>query len=984
MGLVSDSLPNLIQGVSQQPDTLRSTSQLAAQENCYSSLVEGLIRRPPTEHVAVISTTPFNSAFIHTINRTATQRYKLILSSGLIKVFDLDGAAHTVTVPAETFQIHSAVVVGAGQVYTIAAAPGVTTLDFTVAGFGVGTVALELSPDNAVWTPAATRTTNGTTAAIAIGANLYMRVNITAYTSGTLLGSVTYANLRYLVSTNAKSKMRAMTVADYTFIVNTEKVAAFSPALSPVRTEEGLVFVSKGEYGSKYEVYLDEQQRGLYTTSSTDVLTLDTTQIANQMYQDLIPTIAQTTTLLSAAGSVQTGNAWELDYAAGATTVDHVVTGTFVGTIVLEGSVDGVSGWGTLDTRTTAGSTLGIATGANLFVRARVSAWTSGTITSAVNYKWGGSYTFTLVGSSVWIQRTKPFKLRTVDAQGGRSMIALKGTVNRFSILPETAPNGFQIAIDADPSTAQGKYFVKAVATQTGAAFGPVSWIETVAQGIPYTFNATTLPYTLIRNADDTFTFKAATWINRLVGDANTNLDPSFIGSAITDLFFYKNRLGFLANEEFVLSEIGAYFNFFRTTITQIKDSDVVDSRASDVTVSTLRRSVLFNKSLVMFSDQAQFEIPSEAPMTPKTVRCDVVSKFESLADVPPLNTGKNIAFMFSRDNFVGLKELFVSQSNALTLEAEDVSSHVPAYIPAGAFAMSVSTLEGIQAILTDGTPASTYMYKAAWKEERRVQSAWFRWNFDNYTASNVTVLSADFIGSIMYILVQRNSQVFLEKLRLLPNRVDDNATYVTFLDRRLTDAQLVSRVYNSLTQQTTITLPWNITSTQMVVATRSIANNTGLLDVGRQAQTVSATVGGAVIVVTGDFSTNPLWVGQRVLSTFDLSKIYVRSKPSGSIDPAGILQLLKGYVNYSNTGVFTVRVTPEGRTPSDYIFTGRIVGDLKNILGVVALKSGRFLFSILSNSERVSIQIRSDTYLPFKITSVEWEGNYTKRSVGR
>jgi hypothetical protein len=483
---------------------------------------------------------------------------------------------------------------------------------------------------------------------------------------------------------------------------------------------------------------------------------------------------------------------------------------------------------------------------------------------------------------------------------------------------------------------------------------------------------------------DDSFTFKAATWGDRVAGDEDTALDPSFVDETINDLTFYKNRIGFFAGENFIFSIIGDYFNFFRSTITQIKDSDPVDSRAADINVSTIKRSVLFNKSLIMFSDQTQFEMPSETALTPATFRADVVSKFESLTDVAPLNAGKVINFIFSRDNYVGMKELFVSNSNALILESEEVSAHVPAYIPAGAFFLSNSTLEGVSTVLTDGDTGSVYVYKTAWKDEKKLQSAWFRWNFDNYTSLECKVLSADFIGSVMYLLVQRDGEVFMEKIRLLPNRVDDYANYVTFLDRRITDDVLVSRVYDSGTGRTTITLPWDITSTEMMVVTRGIADNTGLMDVGKQAQIITATVGTPTIVVTGDYTTNPLWIGQRLLAQFDLSKIYVREKPSGKIDPAGILQLLKGAVRYNNSGAFIVRVTPEGRSSSDYIFTGRIVGDINNVLGVVALRSGSFPFSILSNNERVTISVLSNAFLPFKITSVEWEGNYTKRSQGR
>ena len=42
MPLINHAIPNLINGVSQQPETLRLSSQAEAQENGMSSVVEGL------------------------------------------------------------------------------------------------------------------------------------------------------------------------------------------------------------------------------------------------------------------------------------------------------------------------------------------------------------------------------------------------------------------------------------------------------------------------------------------------------------------------------------------------------------------------------------------------------------------------------------------------------------------------------------------------------------------------------------------------------------------------------------------------------------------------------------------------------------------------------------------------------------------------------------------------------------------------------
>ena len=56
MPLVSTTIPNLINGVSQQPAALRLASQAEAVVNCMSSPVEGFKKRPPMNHVARLFT----------------------------------------------------------------------------------------------------------------------------------------------------------------------------------------------------------------------------------------------------------------------------------------------------------------------------------------------------------------------------------------------------------------------------------------------------------------------------------------------------------------------------------------------------------------------------------------------------------------------------------------------------------------------------------------------------------------------------------------------------------------------------------------------------------------------------------------------------------------------------------------------------------------------------------------------------------------
>ena len=105
MALISQSIPNLINGVSQQPPSLRLNTQAELQENGLSSVVNGLSKRPSSDHIAdlgVISNT--DKAFIHTIRRDETEFYSLVVdTAGTIKVFDKDGTSKTVTNNASSY-----------------------------------------------------------------------------------------------------------------------------------------------------------------------------------------------------------------------------------------------------------------------------------------------------------------------------------------------------------------------------------------------------------------------------------------------------------------------------------------------------------------------------------------------------------------------------------------------------------------------------------------------------------------------------------------------------------------------------------------------------------------------------------------------------------------------------------------------------------------------------------------------------------------
>jgi hypothetical protein len=117
-------IENLLNGVSQQPDPLRLSSQAEEQINGLSRYSDGgPSKRPGTMHVAKLTSTitGADSAFVHPINLGEGQRYFVIITDGTLRVYDKelgigtpvldpDGDSYLTPVPAppSTFVLDTA------------------------------------------------------------------------------------------------------------------------------------------------------------------------------------------------------------------------------------------------------------------------------------------------------------------------------------------------------------------------------------------------------------------------------------------------------------------------------------------------------------------------------------------------------------------------------------------------------------------------------------------------------------------------------------------------------------------------------------------------------------------------------------------------------------------------------------------------------------------------------------------------------------
>lgn len=581
-------------------------------------------------------------------------------------------------------------------------------------------------------------------------------------------------------------------------------------------------------------------------------------------------------------------------------------------------------------------------------------------------------FTYEREGELIHIRRTDNTDFRVeVECSVSEGMAAFKDTVQNFSLLPRRGWKDFQIKVSGDPEDGGDDYYVKFVpqaAAATGFAEG--SWEEAQKTGLADdVLNPATMPHVLV-NMGTHFVFGPSVWTGRSCGDEKTNPVPSFVGRTIASVFFRKNRLGFLSGENYVLSEAGEFFNFFRTTVIQLLDSDPVDVGAAHTKVALLKNAVAVSERIVLFSEQSQFPVDEGDLLTPKSVEVGPSTEYSSIVKAAPLAVGNSIYFPFRRSGYSGFMEYAISESNGL-FEGFDVTEHCPNYITGdvGSFVVS-DTLNVLvaQAQRTD----TLYLYTFFKRGSQRIQSSWSKFYL------NGSVRGYFFIESKLYVLIVRGTDLCLESMDLLAGNTDSYLfapVFVTHLDRRLVESQAVSRTYNGTTDKTAIVLPYTPDPATISVATRGAS--------GGNSVTVVA-VAGSTIYVNGNKSTAELWIGERYTSTYTMTRPALReAKSDGSfVINTGRFQVRYGILAVDKTLDFRVEVTPFGRPTMSYAFSARQLGTLNSISNSAqSPRSIPFRFPVFSKNDQVLIQIINDSFLPCNLLTVDWEALYSARA---
>ena len=714
----------------------------------------------------------------------------------------------------------------------------------------------------------------------------------------------------YLNTSNPRDQIKTVTIADFTFVVNTTITAAMDSALSPGNITQAIVFVNQVSDKTTYKVTVNGSTAS-HDTSSDDPLS--TTTVATQLKNSLNSSLSGFT-------------------------------------IAQNGAV--------------------------------------------LHIKKNDGSDFSIDGN---------------DTQGNTQLTVVKNSVQRFTDLPRVSPHGYVVEVKGDETTNFDNYYVKFVANNStvDGTLEEGQWEETVEAGITFKYDYATMPHVLIRQADgnfrfarvdgDTYTisgtdFTLPKWGERTVGDLESAPNSSFIGTKINNVFFFRNRLGFLADDNVVLSRVSEFFNFFPETVITVVDSDPIDVAASHTKVAILKNAVTMGEQLILFSDQTQFVLASSSDtLTPKTANIIVATEFESSDLVAPVGSGASIYYLTDKGQFAGVRE-YITQEKAAIKDAANITIHVPRLIPANIFKFAVSTNEDVLILLGADEPNKLYVNR--WligDNNRKILNSWSTYTFN----ANRSIKNIDFIGTDLFILFEEANKVTLEKIPFEANFRENFAEFEFHLDHKVTEATTgVSVSYDSGTDVSTFTVPYRLRAKMTVVGrylntgeTSTFVDtqgNTKTLKPGQVLLTSNSVDGStSTITISGDYTNSKFIIGESYEMHYRFSQ--QRLTQSGNNNQgeiiSGRLQLRNFYLKFEDTGFFKVEVTPENRDTSIHKFTGRFLGAASSSIGDIKLETGTFRFPVMSRADRVTIDVKNDTFLPTQLASAEYEAQFHIRS---
>ena len=592
----------------------------------------------------------------------------------------------------------------------------------------------------------------------------------------------------------------------------------------------------------------------------------------------------------------------------------------------------------------------------------------------------GGNFTnadITTIGTGLHIKRTSAFNASTPV---GELLNVVASKVNDVGDLPSQCKHGMVVEV-VNSVADEDNHYVKFFGNNDKDGEG--TWEECAKPGRTIRLKRSKMPVILIRTADGNFRlseldgsnytisgtqYSVPQWDDAIVGDDVTNPEPSFIGKSISKMLFFRNRFAILADENIVMSRPGDFTNFFAKSAIQLIASDPIDIAASSEYPAIIYDGIQVNTGLLLFSKNQQFMLTTDSDVfSPTTAKINALSTYNFNFATNPISLGTTVGFLDNAGKFSRFFEMAQVQREGEP-EVIEQSAVVSRLFEKDLKLISNSRENSVIFFSEEGT-STLYGYRYFDSIRERKLAAWFRWTLTG------TIQYHCMQDDFLYVVVRNNNKDQLLKYAI---KMDSNTFAIAenrvHLDH-LMSVTTGSNTYNATTNKTTFAKPTGIESTNQLAAYD--------VDSGDQLGRYGLiTINGSNLEIDGNWSSQTFLIGHQFTMQLDLPTIYyvTREGENFKADTRSSLVLHRAKLGFGPVGLYETTLNRTGRVAYTELFeltgadqyaanTSSVVDD--NIIREVP---------IFDANTNVALTIKSTHPAPATIHNLTWEGAYNTK----
>jgi len=597
-------------------------------------------------------------------------------------------------------------------------------------------------------------------------------------------------------------------------------------------------------------------------------------------------------------------------------------------------------------------------------------------ITGSATATTGNGFTVTTIGTGLHIARSGIFNGSTAV---GELLNVVASKVNDIGDLPSQCKHGMVVEV-VNSAADEDNHYVKFFGNNDKDGEGV--WEECAQPGRFTRFDRHSMPVTLIRTADGNFrlaeldgaqytisgnTYYHPQWDDCIVGDDVTNGEPSFIGRPITKLLFFRNRLAMLADENIILSRPGDFFNFWAKSAIAFVPSDPIDMSASSEYPAVLYDGIQVNTGLILFSKNQQFMLTTDSDvLSIQTAKINVISSYNFNYTTNPISLGTTIGFL---DN-AGKYSRFFEMAGVLREGEPQVieQSAVVSRLFNKDLKLIANSRENSVIFFSEEGSSTLYGYRYFDQVTDRKLASWFKWTVTG------TIQYLCMQDDALFVVVRNNNKDQLLKHAL---KMDTNTLTVS-TDHRVHMDHLMSTngwTYDAATNKSTKTKPTGLESTNQLAAYDvDTANN----NIGRYAK---ITVNGSNLELTGNWSGETFLIGYLFTMQVNLPTLYYSKKGSTGgwvSDTRSHTLIHRIKLGFGAVGIFETTVSRIGKPNYNDLFevtpANQVLANSTGIFDDNVLRT----IPIYDRNINTTLTIKSTHPAPATLHNLTWEGVYT------